>query len=346
MGILLQSLGIGMGAVYLAEEVSGSAPHLQEIFAYPDPHQLILPYPSWGEVGITHHERMVLPLLYENTLLGFLMIGRGSGEWTEGDLALIGKVATTLTIAVALDQRQHQLYQQQRDFLARLFHQLRNPLTAIRTFAQLLWRRLAGDSRNQPLAEHILTETAHLQDLLSMAELPRPFLLGAVHAPKLLPAADLTLTTVDIVPIVQQLARKAETIARERQLHFQVDMAEVPPVVANQEALREVLSNLLDNALKYTPPSGSVQLSVLSQNDRVQISIADTGIGIPPADRERLFTPYFRGQQANGQIEGTGLGLAIVADLVKQMAGTIDVESAVGQGSKFTVSLAVSTKDQ
>ncbi|MFN3927476.1 MAG: ATP-binding protein [Pseudanabaenaceae cyanobacterium] len=335
MGILLQ-MGIATGAVYVAE-----MGQIQELFAYPEQHHLLPPLPTLNSGSLLYQGMMVLPLLYENTLLGFLTLDRGGGEWTEHELAVIRKVVTTLTIALAQEQRQQQLYQQQQDFLARLLHQLRNPLTAIRTFAQLLWRRLGGDQGNQVLAEHILAEVAHLQDLLKLAETPQPVLLGGTSEVKFLPAGNLFLSPVEIQPILHQIARNAEAIAQEKGLQFSLDVPQsIPPVTANPEALREVVSNLVDNALKYTS-AGQITLAVEVQPPHVAISVTDTGVGIPACDLDQIFTPHFRSAQTADTTAGQGLGLAIVADLVHKMGGTIAVTSEVGQGSQFKLTLPI-----
>ncbi len=341
MGILMQSLGVAMATVYLAEEVgNGLAPKLLEIFAYPD-HALPDNTPAGDSTSLSKPQVILLPLVYDNHLLGFLRLGREQPPWSEQDLALIGQVVNTLAIAFALDRRNQLLYQQQQDFLARFLHQVRNPLSAIRTFAQLLWRRLRQDQRNQELSQAILQEVQHLQELFLAVETPQPFLLAQSHpSNKLLPAGKLAVQPTQLQPILEAVCHHAEAIASDRQLHFSADIPpHLPAVLGNASAIREVLANLIDNALKYTPQGGKVHLAVALAPPHLSLTVADSGVGIPEADLPHLFTAGFRGQQATGEIAGSGLGLAIARDLVQQMGGTITVQSQVGQGSQFVVQL-------
>jgi len=349
MGILMQSLGIGMATVYLAEEVGNDlAPKLLEVFVYPD-HLLPSNAPAGDHssetASLAKMQMMLLPLVYENHILGFLRLGREQPEWSEQDLALIGQVVNTLAIAFALDRRNQLLYQHQQDFMARLLHQVRNPLSAIRTFAQLLWRRLKQDQRNQELSQGILQEAQHLQELFLLAETPQPSLLAQpadTLSHKLLPAGKLTVQPTQLQPILESVAHNASAIADLRQINFTAELPDtLPPVLTNASAIREVLTNLLDNALKYTPAGGRVNLAVAEGDNHLTITVADSGVGIPPADLEHLFTPGFRGHQAHGAIAGSGLGLAIARDLVQQMGGDISVQSQLGEGSQFVVQIPI-----
>lgn len=339
MGILLQSLGIGMGAVYLTENMG----QLEAIFSYPEHHALLLPRAVGEVTDIQHLQKtllpqgsLILPLLYQdNVLLGFLTIGGGKRDWEEADLALIRKVVSTISIAVALDRRNQMLYQQQQEFLARFIHQLRNPLSAIRTFAQLLWRRLGHDQTNQGLAGQIVQETLHLQELLGAGEMPYPLLLSG-DAPKLLPATE----SIDPLPIIQSVSAHGQAIATTRNLRFTTHVPEdLPTIFGEERALREVLHNLVDNALKYTPVGGTIHLGTAVTPTHLQIRVQDTGIGISTPDLEQIFTSGFRGEQAHDGVAGSGLGLAIVKDLIQRLGGSIDVHSQVGVGSEFVVSL-------
>jgi signal transduction histidine kinase len=120
----------------------------------------------------------------------------------------------------------------------------------------------------------------------------------------------------------------ASAVAEERHLSCQVNLpSNLPPVQANPQALREILSNILDNALKYTPSGGTIEIQVQFNSHQLGIGISDTGPGIPQTDLEHLFERGYRGAQAAGEISGTGLGLAIAQDLIQQMQGNIQVFS-------------------
>jgi signal transduction histidine kinase len=110
-------------------------------------------------------------------------------------------------------------------------------------------------------------------------------------------------------------------------------------VAADREKLARVLGNLLDNAVKYSPAGGRIEVDARRLADSAEISVADEGIGIPRADRERVFTKFFRADREGAAHEGTGLGLFLVRGLVTAMGGRVWVESEEGRGSRFTFEL-------
>jgi signal transduction histidine kinase len=300
-----------------------------------------------GTSGLVRQRRFVLPLIYEEAILGFLMTGRDDRDWLEYEQLQIQQIANTLAIACALDRRnqwlaanQQRNYEQQSNFLSSLLHQLRNPLTAIRTFGQLLSRRIVAEDPNQKFVTGILRETQHIQDLLSEADRPTQLLLSeAEHEKALLPAA-MELGIVDLSEILDGITNFASAIAQERNIQFLSNIpSHLPKVFGNESALREAIGNLAENALKYTPERGYVLLGADVKPDTVYIYVQDTGVGIPEADLPRLFERNFRGRQADGAISGTGLGLAIANELVQKMEGSIHVISQVGKGSTFAVTL-------
>ena len=108
--------------------------------------------------------------------------------------------------------------------------------------------------------------------------------------------------------------------------------------------LRDVLQNLLDNAIQYTPPGGHIRVSATRQHDEIMINVADTGIGIPLADQERIFERFYRVDAARSrEAGGTGLGLSIAKHIVEAHGGRLWVESAVGHGSRFSFSIPLAT---
>ena len=350
--LLTQSLGAVVSAIYITENVAdGMPPHLVEVAVFPDEGVIALPeaFPlSMGSGGLVKQRRFVLPLIYEDAILGFLMTGRDDRDWIEYEQLQIQQIANTLAIACALDRRnqwleanQRRNYEEQSNFLASLLHQLRNPLTAIRTFAQLLSRRIVAEDPNQKFVVGILRETQHIQDLLSEADRPAPLLLSQAESERaLLPPAKMELATINLSEILEAIANSASAIAQERHIQFLSNIpSHLPKVIGNESALREVIGNLVENALKYTPKLGYVLLGVDIKPDTVYIYIQDTGVGIPDSDLSRLFERNFRGRQADGDISGTGLGLAIANDLVQKMEGSIHVVSQVGKGSTFAVTL-------
>jgi signal transduction histidine kinase len=359
--LLTQSLGAVASAIYITENVADGMPtNLIEVAVFPEDGLMALPeaFPetlpmlSMGSSGLVKQRRFVLPLIYEEAILGFLMTGRDDRDWQEYEQSQIQQIANTLAIACALDRRnqwlvanQQRNYEEQSNFFASLLHQLRNPLTAIRTFAQLLSRRIVESDPNQKFVTGILRETQHIQDLLSEADRPAPLLLPqAEHEKALLPAATIELVPVDLNGILEAIANFASAIAQDRNIQFLSNIpSHLPKVLGNESGLREAIGNLVENALKYTPERGYVLLGADVKPDTVYIYVQDTGVGIPDADLPRLFERSFRGRQADGDISGTGLGLAIANELVQKMEGSIHVISQVGKGSTFAVTLKRST---
>jgi signal transduction histidine kinase len=325
-----------------------------------------------------HNRRqIVLPLVYDGTIVGLLMTTREAHPWNAVEQTEIQHIAQTLALAGILDLRrnwlatelrhQQQLQLQQRDLLHNLLHQLRNPLTAIRTFGKLLIKRLQPDERDKSIANSIVRESDRLQELLqhleiaidlnlvteaeadpaSFHQLPAQPHPAATHSANLLlPDAAVRIEFCQLTDVLDPLIISAEAIAQDRNLTFHSHIPpDLPLVRASSAALREVLSNLIDNALKYTPAGGEVDIDVElcdRKQSTLQICIRDTGLGIPPQDLEKLFTRHYRGIQAQGSIAGTGLGLAIAKELVTHMNGKMDVFSPPpGEkcGTEFILSL-------
>ncbi|MBD1833617.1 GAF domain-containing sensor histidine kinase [Cyanobacteria bacterium FACHB-472] len=307
--------------------------------------------------------QIVLPLIHEGVVMGFLLTAREDRPWNERERAAIERIAGTLAIACFLDQRsewfeqqlskQQRLGEQQRDLLDDLVHQFRNPLTALRTFGKLLVRRLRPGDANREVANSIVRESDRLQELLlqfdravamNQEELEPSNTLPLASVPiapscplpashSLLPDSALTLESCLVAEVLSPLLVNAKAIASERNLTLLSKISpNLPPVQADAKALREVLSNLIDNALKYTPAGGQVYIQAGEPRSSPQgnfqaIAISDTGPGIPTQDREHLFERHYRGVQAESDIPGSGLGLAIARDLVQQMQGEIEIKS-------------------
>ena len=326
---------------------------------------------DWEENFLRQQRQIVLPLMYEGVVMGLLVTGREDRPWNEREKATIERIARSLAIAYLMDQRrawfeqqltqQRRLQAQQRDMLDDLLHQFRNPLTALRTFGKLLLKRLRPGDKNQEVASSIVRESDRLQELLqqfdaaldsSEGDMVSPLTLTAAPvaeacqlptrgeqggisptANSLLPGKALTLETFSVAAVLEPLLVSARAIAQERNLELQAEIpTDLPLVQGNANALREVLSNLIDNALKYTPAGGKIDIRVgqkrrTSQGEALGIAISDTGPGIPPQDLEHLFERHYRGVQASTAIPGSGLGLAIAKELIEQMHGEIQVFS-------------------
>ena len=304
-------------------------------------------------------QKFFQPLTSEGAILGLLMTMRLNRPWNKRERSQIEQVGQTITLALVIDrerqwaeqalQEQQQWRGRQQELLHNLLHQLRNPLTAIYTFGKLLLKRLPAEDINRQVASNILRESEHLKELLqqldsSLEPSETPLLPGQLSPLSLLPSSSLQLHPCALPEILEPILANAAEIAQEKQLFFQTYIPpQLPLAMASSGALREVLGNLIDNALKYTP-SGGIEVQVQPLRHQLSIAISDTGLGIAAADLPNLFQRSYRGAQAQSQIPGTGLGLSIAKELVEQMGGTIEVSSPIDQdakmpGTKFTVLL-------
>lgn len=318
---------------------------------------------NWEENIRKQQRQIVLPLIHEGVVMGLLVTTRDDRPWNEKEQATIERIARTLTIAYIMDQRrawsEEQLTQfrlsqaEQRDRLDDLLHQFRNPMTALRTFGKLLFKRLRPGDKNQEVASSIVRESDRLQELLQQFDdcldmtTKNTVPLTLTPAPPteisqpeattggfpLLPGDAQILESITITAVLAPLLASAGAISQERHLELKAQIPRKLPLVrGNAKALREVFSNLIDNALKYTPAGGTITIRVgekrqTSHGEMLGIAISDTGPGIPPQDLEHLFERHYRGVQASTAIPGTGLGLAIAKQLIEQMQGEIEVFS-------------------
>ena len=345
------------GHLLAAAQAEASEPGIQPIEIDID-----APKFQWEELSWPQRHQIVLPLIYEEVVMGLLIAARQDRDWNESELTQIEKIAKSLAIARLLDRRQD-WYQQQlrnqqnrrrleRDRLDDLLHQLRNPLTALKTFSKLLLKQILPEDRHHQIVQGMGRESDRFQELLEefeadLGELevetpplkPRevvpvlPEGNSIVSVPALETSHTLELETISVREVIEPLLVSLSAIAQNKNIEL---TAAVSPnlslVRGNAKALREVLNNLIDNALKYTPNGGKVDIQVesaqITPKGRMEaIIIRDTGYGIPPQDRQRIFERHYRGVQERGDISGSGLGLAIVRELVAQMGGEIEVIS-------------------
>jgi PAS domain S-box-containing protein len=221
--------------------------------------------------------------------------------------------------------------QMKSDFVSTVSHELRTPLTSIYGFAETLMR---GDvdfdeAERRTFLRYIASESERLirivDDLLNVARLEAGTL-----------GVSLVPTDIDSV------ANEAVGAAREADGSLHRFVVEVEPpglaVRADREKLVQVLTNLLGNAAAYSPEGGTITVAARGRSNAAEITVADEGIGIPPADQERIFSKFFRGEGAAAG-QGTGLGLFLVRGLVTAMGGRIWLDSEEGRGSRFTFEL-------
>ena len=224
-----------------------------------------------------------------------------------------------------------------RDFVANVSHEFKTPLTAIQGFAETLLGGALDDKANRKRFVEIIREHAR-----RLARLTDDLLkLSRIEAGRL----DLESRPVSVAGLVNGCVETARLKAESRGLRIVVELPEgLPPVRGDAVQLDEVLQNLIDNALQYTPSGGRIDVTAYSNGHEVIFTVADTGIGIPESDLERIFERFYRVDAARSrEAGGTGLGLSIARHIVDAHGGRIWVESAVGQGSRFRFSIDVAS---
>jgi two-component system phosphate regulon sensor histidine kinase PhoR len=220
-----------------------------------------------------------------------------------------------------------------RDFIANVSHEFKTPLTAIQGFAETLLGGALDDQTNRARFTEIIREHAR-----RLARLTDDLLkLSRIEAGRL----ELESRPVDVARLVSGCIETARFKAEAKGIRVTVELQErLPPVRGDAVQLGEVLQNLLDNALQYTPPGGRIDVRAYSNGHEIIFTVSDTGIGIPESDLERIFERFYRVDAARSrEAGGTGLGLSISRHIVEAHGGRIWVESAVGQGSRFHFSI-------
>jgi len=249
-------------------------------------------------------------------------------------LAISGVSAGESTVYAFRDVTEsHALEEARRDFLATASHELRTPLAAVYGAAQTLRKHHLEVSQGDVLLEMIARESERLAGILDDLLVATRLDTGTMK---------LSIGHCDGRRLVEEIvALEREAVTAEFELAVVAD-EETPEVACDQERLRQVLMNLVENAIKYSPGGGRVEIALHEHDGRVRFSVADEGLGIPQNEQERVFEKFYRldPRLARG-VGGTGLGLYISRELVERMQGSISVESEPGKGSTFHVDLPV-----
>ena len=282
---------------------------------------------------------ILLPFL---ALLGWWIVGRG--------LAPLGVVAQTLSqrdptsllpIAVdklpievqplveslnALLQRLDESFDTQRRFAADAAHELRTPLTALTLQIQLAARAQSANERMvafDRMEQGVKRATRLVQQLLTLARLDPE-------------AAQKPAASIDLCALVGAVVDELQPLAAQKSIELDVDAASIASVSGHDDGLRILLTNLIDNAIRYTEPGGRVQVSVRSSDATVRLTVQDTGPGIPADERERVFDRFYRGRDAAAG--GSGLGLAIVRQIASLHGASVTLSATdAGTGIQAVV---------
>jgi two-component system OmpR family sensor kinase len=227
----------------------------------------------------------------------------------------------------------------QREFVANVSHELKTPLTSIQGFAQAILDGTANTpAALQQAGTIIFTEASRMSrlvlDLLDLARLDSGI-------------ADLERTPVDMATIIDNAVGKMTPQARQAQINLKFKLATIPQIIGDADRLSQVITNLIDNALKYTPAGGTVTVRADQVDGNIEVAISDTGAGISPEDLPHIFDRFFQTDKSRrgGSGHGVGLGLAIAREIVIAHNGSIEVVSSPGSGSTFVVKIPIARQE-
>ena len=299
-------------------------------------------------LGLGHRALLAVPLLREDHLLGGLIVNRKSaGEFAPHTIQLLQTFASQSALAIQnarlfreIEAKSRELETASRhksEFLANMSHELRTPLNAIIGFSEVLSEKLFGDinAKQEEYIADILESGHHLLDLINDI-----LDLSKIEAGRM----ELELTDFYLSKAVEN----ALTLVRERASRHGIKLArvldeDVGTVRGDERKVKQVLLNLLSNALKFTPEGGRVDVRVAARDGMVEVSVADTGVGIAPEDRDAVFEEFRQVGASAKKREGTGLGLAISRKFIELHGGRIWVDSQIGKGSTFTFTLPLNS---
>jgi signal transduction histidine kinase len=253
-------------------------------------------------------------------------------------LAILMTLVLIAGIVLALRTASHamQLSQMQTDFVSNVSHELRTPLASIRVFGEFLrLGRFADLGKVREYGEYIEAESRRLTQLIN----------NILDFSKIESGQKTyQVETVEVGEMVAEVLKTFDVRMQQRagQVVFEAPDTPVPPVLADPDAIAQAVANLLDNAIKYSPPESDIHIRLGQQDGYVTIAVRDHGIGIPREEQTRIFERFHR--VSTGfvhNVKGSGLGLAIVKHVVEAHRGRVTLESAPGQGSTFTLHLPV-----
>ena len=289
-----------------------------------------------------------MPLLREDHLLGGLVVNRKSaGAFAPDVIDLLKTFATQSALAIQnarlfreIGDKSRQLEiasQHKSEFLANMSHELRTPLNAIIGFSEVLAERMFGeinDKQAEYLAD-ILESGRHLLSLINDI-----LDLSKIEAGRM----ELDLADFDLPGAIDNTMTLVRERAHRRGIALERNVdARVGKIRGDERKVKQVLLNLLSNALKFTPEGGRIDVRADVRDDRYEISVTDTGVGIAPEDLDAVFEEFRQVGSAAKKVEGTGLGLAISRKFIELHGGRIWATSQVGIGSTFAFTLPLTT---
>jgi signal transduction histidine kinase len=231
-------------------------------------------------------------------------------------------------IGVIYDITERKALEKQKDeFISLASHELKTPVTSIKSYTELLHEILleSGEQQNVKLVEKLNSQVDRLINLFNLLLDSTKISHGRI---------DLTLQTFDLTALIAERLEEFRYLSATHEIIFEA--SSIPPIHADRERIGQVITNLVSNAIKYSPDATKIIVRSEDGLDGAVVKVQDFGIGISSEDQVHLFTQYYRGPNSETQKHsGFGLGLYISAEIIRQHHGLIGVESKVGEGSTF-----------
>jgi two-component system phosphate regulon sensor histidine kinase PhoR len=230
--------------------------------------------------------------------------------------------------------QQREIDRMKSDFISSVSHELRTPLTSIKAYAEtMLYDQNMPEETRKEFLQIINEESDRLTSLINgILEISR-IESGTI---------EIVRKPVNITVVISRAVADLEHLACKRSIRLQTDIQDnLPGILGDENKIHSMVSNLINNAIKFTPDNGLITVSAKLINTELVIKVADNGMGIPKEDLPKIFGRFYRVHRPGKQIQGTGLGLAIVKEIILRHDGRIDVESEVDKGSTFTVYLPI-----
>ena len=268
---------------------------------------------------------LAVPLITKEKVVGVLeVLNKHEGLFTAEDEDLLQVLGAQAAVAI----ENTRLFQQS-DLIAEFVHELRTPLASIGTSTYLLLRPEMSQEQREAMIHGIHSETMRLNTLASS------FLdLARLESGRV----QFHLAAFELLPLLEECRQIMQAKADEKQIVIQLEVPQgFPPVEADRDKLKQVVLNLISNAVKYNCTGGRVTLSAGREAKDWTLAVQDTGMGIPPKALPHLFEKFYRVNASEGKVPGTGLGLSICKQIVSGHGGSIAVKSKPGKGTTFTI---------
>ncbi len=330
VGIEPESMGVALNAVeslYQQGTSSREPVIVQDIF--------MRDFPAVNEEV---ESLICVPLRLEDMNLGAICIFGARGQKLSAEMiSLLSSLGDVVSLSIAhafMYEDLKILGETKTKFMLEASHELRSPLNSIQSIARTLLEGHLGELGEKQ--KEMISRIDIRANMLS--EIVGDLLVLAMGRAEL---SAFKPKRVDFAKLLQENVKFFENRAEEREIDMELyTLIQDASVYGSEEGLRSIITNLISNAIKYTPRGGRITLRLFESKDQIVFEISDTGIGIPKAEQERVFREFFRASNAKTASKtGTGLGLAIVKAAVEQHSGTINVESEEGKGTTFRIFL-------